>query len=91
MRQDEVLYRIADKVKNFCVIYVCDVDQVPDFNQMYGKQQTLDRLPLPLPFPFPYVVNRRLYLDANEVTLRQNCMTLAPSCFFTETSTCYAI
>ncbi|XDG00476.1 hypothetical protein ABKA04_000091 [Annulohypoxylon sp. FPYF3050] len=36
MRQDEVLYRIADKVKNFCVIYVCDVDQVPDFNQMYG-------------------------------------------------------
>ncbi|KAI1393235.1 mitosis protein dim1 [Hypoxylon trugodes] len=35
MRQDEVLYRIADKVKNFCVIYVCDIDQVPDFNQMY--------------------------------------------------------
>lgn len=37
MRQDEVLYRIADKVKNFCVIYVCDIDQVPDFNQMYGR------------------------------------------------------
>lgn len=37
MRQDEVLYRIADRVKNFCVIYVCDIDQVPDFNQMYGK------------------------------------------------------
>ncbi|THY55614.1 mitosis protein dim1 [Aureobasidium pullulans] len=35
MRQDEVLYRIADRVKNFAVIYVCDLDQVPDFNQMY--------------------------------------------------------
>lgn len=35
MRQDEVLYRIADRVKNFAVIYVCDLDQVPDFKQMY--------------------------------------------------------
>merc|ERR1711964_73613 len=25
MRQDEVLYRIADRVKNFAVIYVCDL------------------------------------------------------------------
>ncbi|KAG0649897.1 Thioredoxin 4A [Hyphodiscus hymeniophilus] len=37
MRQDEVLYRIADRVKNFAVIYVCDLDQVPDFKQMYGE------------------------------------------------------
>jgi U5 snRNP protein, DIM1 family len=37
MRQDEVLYKIAEKVKNFAVIYLCDIDQVPDFNQMYGK------------------------------------------------------
>lgn len=36
MRQDEVLYKIADKVKSFAVVYVCDIDQVPDFNQMYG-------------------------------------------------------
>lgn len=35
MRQDEVLYRIADRVKNFAVIYVCDLDQVPDFKAMY--------------------------------------------------------
>ncbi|KAI8624551.1 mitosis protein DIM1-domain-containing protein [Xylariaceae sp. FL1651] len=35
MRQDEVLYRIADKIKNFAVIYLCDIDQVPDFNVMY--------------------------------------------------------
>jgi DIM1 family U5 snRNP protein len=36
MAQDEVLYSIAEKVKNFAVIYVCDLDQVPDFNSMYG-------------------------------------------------------
>ena len=36
MRQDEVLYKIADKVKSFAVVYVCDIDQVPDFNSMYG-------------------------------------------------------
>ena len=55
MRQDEVLYKIADRVKNFAVLYggvaqtlstslleanskvVCDLDEVPDFKQMYGK------------------------------------------------------
>ncbi|KAK8090752.1 hypothetical protein PG994_000257 [Apiospora phragmitis] len=37
MRQDEMLYKIANAVSNFCVIYLCDIDQVPDFNQMYGK------------------------------------------------------
>ncbi|KAL6719138.1 Thioredoxin-like 4A [Lecanora helva] len=35
MRQDEVLYKIADRVKNFAVLYLCDLDQVPDFKQMY--------------------------------------------------------
>ncbi|KAK5186052.1 Thioredoxin-like 4A [Exophiala sp. CCFEE 6388] len=35
MRQDEMLYKVADIVKNFAVIYVCDLDQVPDFKQMY--------------------------------------------------------
>ncbi|KAL2354386.1 mitosis protein DIM1-domain-containing protein [Cryomyces antarcticus] len=41
MRQDEVLYRIADRVKNFAVIYVCDLDQVPDFKQMYELYDTV--------------------------------------------------
>ncbi|OCK94532.1 4A/4B type thioredoxin-like protein [Cenococcum geophilum 1.58] len=36
MAQDEILFRIADRVKNFAVIYVCDLDQVPDFKQMYA-------------------------------------------------------
>jgi U5 snRNP protein, DIM1 family len=35
MVQDEVLASIAEKVKQFAVIYVCDLDQVPDFNDMY--------------------------------------------------------
>ncbi|CAO2650133.1 4A/4B type thioredoxin-like protein [Cucurbitaria berberidis CBS 394.84] len=35
MAQDEVLYKIADRVKNFCAIYLCDLDEVPDFKAMY--------------------------------------------------------
>jgi DIM1 family U5 snRNP protein len=35
MKQDEVLYAIAEKVKLFAVIYLVDMTQVPDFNKMY--------------------------------------------------------
>lgn len=35
MIMDEILYGIAEKVKNFASIYVCDIEQVPDFNEMY--------------------------------------------------------
>lgn len=35
MVQDEVLASIAEKVKNFAVVYLVDIDQVPDFNAMY--------------------------------------------------------
>ena len=35
MRQDEVLFKIADRVKNFAAIYLCDLDEVPDFKAMY--------------------------------------------------------
>eukprot|EP01096_Ripella_sp_DP13-Kostka_P004315 TRINITY_DN1648_c0_g1_i1.p1 TRINITY_DN1648_c0_g1~~TRINITY_DN1648_c0_g1_i1.p1 ORF type:complete len:164 (+),score=90.08 TRINITY_DN1648_c0_g1_i1:66-494(+) len=35
MQMDEVLYKIAEKVKNFAVIYLVDITQVPDFNKMY--------------------------------------------------------
>lgn len=35
MIQDEVLFGIAEKVKNFAVIYLVDIDEVPDFNGMY--------------------------------------------------------
>ena len=35
MLQDEVLASITDVVKNFAVIYVVDISEVPDFNEMY--------------------------------------------------------
>lgn len=35
MLQDEVLARIADLIKNFAVIYLVDINEVPDFNAMY--------------------------------------------------------
>ncbi|KAJ3085100.1 Thioredoxin-like 4A, partial [Quaeritorhiza haematococci] len=35
MRMDEVLYAIAEKVKNFAVLYLVDITEVPDFNKMY--------------------------------------------------------
>ncbi|KAH3902947.1 U4/U6-U5 snRNP complex subunit DIB1 SCDLUD_000546 [Saccharomycodes ludwigii] len=35
MLMDEHLYKIAEKVKNFAAIYLCDIDEVPDFNEMY--------------------------------------------------------
>lgn len=33
---DEVLFEIAEKVRNFAAIYLCDIDEVPDFNDMYN-------------------------------------------------------
>lgn len=35
MIMDEILFGIAEKVKNFAAIYLCDTKQVPDFNDMY--------------------------------------------------------
>jgi Mitosis protein DIM1. len=35
MQMDELLYQIAYSVKNFAVIYLVDISEVPDFNNMY--------------------------------------------------------
>lgn len=35
MLMDEVLAKIAERVKNFAVIYLVDITDVPDFNTMY--------------------------------------------------------
>eukprot|EP01006_Ploeotia_vitrea_P064613 TRINITY_DN88349_c0_g1_i1.p2 TRINITY_DN88349_c0_g1~~TRINITY_DN88349_c0_g1_i1.p2 ORF type:complete len:139 (-),score=13.44 TRINITY_DN88349_c0_g1_i1:180-596(-) len=35
MEQDETLAAIQDTVKTGCVIYLVDIDEVPDFNQTY--------------------------------------------------------
>ena len=34
MRMDETLYNIAEKVKNFAVVYLVDITEVPDFNKV---------------------------------------------------------
>jgi len=34
MTMDEVLYSLAEDVKNFCVVYLVDISEVPDFNTM---------------------------------------------------------
>lgn len=56
MKQDEVLYKIADEVKNFAVIYVCDIDQVPNFNGMYGMSSFR-------PTPCLETTNQRKYAE----------------------------
>lgn len=35
MLQDEVLAKIAEEIRNFAVIYLVDIHEVPDFNVMY--------------------------------------------------------
>lgn len=35
MDQDEILCRIAEDCKNYAVIYLVDISEVPDFNEMY--------------------------------------------------------
>lgn len=35
MQMDEVLSSVADKIKNYAVIYLVDISEVPDFNAMY--------------------------------------------------------
>ncbi|KFG52237.1 TXNL4A/DIM1, partial [Toxoplasma gondii p89] len=35
MKMDEQLYKVAEDVKNFCVIYLVDTTEVPDFTTMY--------------------------------------------------------
>ncbi|KAG7664379.1 DIB1 [[Candida] subhashii] len=36
---DEILFSISERIKNFGVIYLCNLDKVPDFNQMYELDQ----------------------------------------------------
>lgn len=34
MKMDEILFSVAEKVKQWVSIYVVDIDQVPDFNKV---------------------------------------------------------
>ena len=35
MQMDEILYKSAEKIKKFAVVYLVDITKVPDFNTMY--------------------------------------------------------
>jgi len=35
MLMDETLFGVSERVKNFAVVYLVDITQVPDFNKMY--------------------------------------------------------
>ena len=35
MQMDEMLYKCAERISNFAVVYLVDITQVPDFNTMY--------------------------------------------------------
>lgn len=39
MIMDEILFSISEKIKNFAVVYLVNLDKVPDFNQMYELDQ----------------------------------------------------
>ncbi len=32
---DETLYKVSEQVRNFAVVYLVDITEVPDFNKMY--------------------------------------------------------
>lgn len=34
MQMDETLYGISEKIKNFAVVYLVDITEVPDFNKV---------------------------------------------------------
>lgn len=35
MQMDEMLFKVAEDIKSFAVIYLVDITRVPDFNTMY--------------------------------------------------------
>ena len=35
MQTDEILHKVSEKVKNYAVVYLVDISEVPDFNKMY--------------------------------------------------------
>jgi len=35
MKMDEILFKVAERVKQWVSVYVVDLDEVPDFNKMY--------------------------------------------------------
>jgi DIM1 family U5 snRNP protein len=72
MKMDETLYGVAERVKNFAVIYLVDVSEVPDFNKVKLSSCVIRFLAL---FSHLTLFNRCM-----------NCTILVHSCSSTETS-----
>ena len=58
MKMDETMYSVAEKCKNFCVIYLVDITEVPDFNKMYELYD-----PCTIMFFFRYQVPSKIMQD----------------------------
>lgn len=76
MKMDEVLYSIAEKVKNFAVIYLVDITEVPDFNKMY-----VYFLQVLFFYVFMYMLFNDIFVFAGT-----NCMIRVRLCSFSETN-----
>ena len=59
MKMDETMYSVAEKCKNFVVIYLVDISDVPDFNKMYELYD-----PCTIMFFFRYVIGNYCDLDS---------------------------
>uniref|UniRef100_A0A673LTD4 Thioredoxin-like 4A n=1 Tax=Sinocyclocheilus rhinocerous TaxID=307959 RepID=A0A673LTD4_9TELE len=68
MKMDEVLYSIAEKVKNFAVIYLVDITEVPDFNKMYELYD-----PCTVMFFFRYKLKQHYVTFGALAVNKQNC------------------
>ena len=67
MQMDEVLNGVADKVKNFAVIYLVDITQVPDFNSMYELYD---------PCTVMFFYRNKVSLGVNKIPRTHSCLLL---------------
>jgi hypothetical protein len=79
MIMDETLLNVSERVKNFAVIYLVDITNVPDFNKVSSAKLLS--------------LSRSISATLIELVLRYrknrctSCTTRAPSCSFTGIST----
>ena len=66
----QILAAVSDQVKNFAVIYLIDISEVPDFNTMYELYD-----PCTIMFFFRNKVRTLLLLASSSGTLVQGMLT----------------
>ena len=75
MKPANHLPEIADTVKNFAVIYLCDIDDVKDFNEMY---ELYDACTVMVRKFRRYVHVQQLTVTSSSSATNSSCATLAP-------------